>query len=96
MPKVAPDLSNMDDGSFEETAEAIAFKNMPLPRVLHILSLTYHTPILYRGSELNKRKYTGNIDKQVSLELALNNLAELNDLVVGQQTGGGFRVHLHQ
>lgn len=95
MPKVAPDLTNMDEGSYEESDDALVFKNMALPKVLHILSLTYHIPILYRDAELRKRMFTGNIDKQRSLDTALSTISELNDIVIERQDDGSFRVHLH-
>lgn len=92
----APDLSNMDEGSYEESTDALVFKNMALAKVLHILSLTYTIPILYRNKELDKRKFTGNIDKRKPLDTALGTLGELNDIVVERRDDGSFRVHLQQ
>jgi ferric-dicitrate binding protein FerR (iron transport regulator) len=80
-----PDIDLLSDGSYAETEEEINFKNLPLPRVLAVLSQSYHKPIRFDSRELSKRKFTGSVDKGTPLDIALNSLASLNDLVVSRQ-----------
>jgi ferric-dicitrate binding protein FerR (iron transport regulator) len=90
-PKSVPDLTAMNDSSFAEGSSEIVFKNLPLPRVLQLLSKAYHTPIYFNSAALNQRKFTGSVDKKQSLNNVLNSISLLNDLTIKPQ-GDGFRV----
>jgi transmembrane sensor len=83
------------DNSLEETDKEVLFKHLPLPRVFTILSKTYHTPILFTDADLRKRNFTGSIEKDQTLEDALNTIAQLNDLLVTRQDGS-YRITLRQ
>jgi transmembrane sensor len=81
--------------SMEETDKEILFKHLPLPSVFGILSKTYHTPILFTNTELRNRNFTGSIQKNQSIEDALNTIAQLNDLSVTRRDDG-YRITLRQ
>lgn len=90
-----PEIDNLADSSSEITDKQILFKNLPLPRVLAILSETYHTSIQFTNADLRRRKFTGSIQKDQSLEDALNTIAQLNDLLFTRQDGA-YRITLRQ
>ena len=81
------ELGQLADGTEQETETEILFRNLPLPKVLAVLSRSYHTPIQFRNADLSNRSFTGSVQKTQSLEEALNSIAELNDLFVTEQDG---------
>lgn len=83
------------DSSLEITGWDIQFKHLPLPRVLTILSETYHTPIQFTNADLRGRNFTGSIQKDQSLDDALNTIAQLNDLLVTRQDSS-YRITLRR
>lgn len=82
------------EGTYNETTSEIIFKNLSLPKVLTTLSNIYHKPIYFNyHEELIHRKFSGTVDKNKSLETALNNLSYLNDLDIKKEDSC-FRVSL--
>ncbi len=69
----------------EDSDKELVFKNQPLTRVLSRLSEYYHTPVYFSPAGLEKRKFTGNVQKDQSLEDVLRTIAMLNDLLVRHQ-----------
>jgi ferric-dicitrate binding protein FerR (iron transport regulator) len=69
----------------EDNDSEILFKNESLTRVLSRLSEFYHTPLHFDRVEMNKRKFTGSVQKDQSLEEALKIITLLNDLHVDRQ-----------
>jgi hypothetical protein len=72
------------DGTYEETASEIIFKNLSLPKVLDKLSSFYHKSFCFENEVLEHRKFSGTINKHQSLEMALNNLCYLNGLQISK------------
>lgn len=73
------------NGSSEDNDSEILFKNESLARVLSRLSEFYHTPIRFDRVMLNKRKFTGSVQKDQSLEEALKIITLLNDLHIDRK-----------
>ncbi len=70
------------NGIAEENDSEMLFKNEPLTGVLSRLSGFYHTPIRFDHAEMNKRRFTGSVQKDQSLEDALKIITLLNELHV--------------
>ena len=73
------------NGSSEDNDSEILFKNESLTRVFSRLSEFYHTPVHFDKIEMNKRKFTGSVQKDQSLEEALKIITLLNDLHIERQ-----------
>jgi ferric-dicitrate binding protein FerR (iron transport regulator) len=78
-------LDSHADGSSEENDSEMLFKNESLTAVLSRLSGFYHTPIRFDHFEMNKRKFTGSVQKDQSLEDALKIITLLNELHVDKK-----------
>jgi ferric-dicitrate binding protein FerR (iron transport regulator) len=78
-------LNSQANGSSEDNDSEILFKNESLTRVLSKLSEFYHTPLRFNQVEMNKRKFTGSVQKDQSLEEALKIITLLNDLHVDRE-----------
>ncbi|HTI94458.1 MAG TPA: FecR domain-containing protein [Puia sp.] len=78
-------LNSKAYGSIEDNDSEILFKNEPLTRVLTRLGEFYHTPIHFERVEMNKRKFTGSVQKDQSLDEALKIITLLNDLRVDKK-----------
>ena len=78
-------LNSQAGGSSEDNDSEILFKNESLTRVLSRLSEFYHTPVRFDRAEMNKRKFTGSVQKGQSLEEALKIITLLNDLHVDRE-----------
>jgi ferric-dicitrate binding protein FerR (iron transport regulator) len=81
--EASPDRSG--DGSSEDNDREILFKNQPLTSVLSKLSEFYHTPISFDRDKLSKRKFSGSVRKDQTLEDALKIITLLNDLHVDRK-----------
>jgi transmembrane sensor len=84
-----PSYRNVADakvnGSSEDNDREILFKNESLTGVLSKLSEFYHTPIRFDRVSMNKRKFTGSVQKDQSLEDALKIITLLNDLHIDRK-----------
>ncbi|HEY4288598.1 MAG TPA: FecR domain-containing protein [Puia sp.] len=69
----------------DENDREILFKNESLARVLSRLSEFYRTPVHFNRAEMNKRKFTGSVQKDQSLEEALKIITLLNDLHIDRK-----------
>ncbi len=78
-------LNSQANGRSEDNDSEILFKNESLTRVLSKLSEFYHTPLRFDRVEMNKRKFTGSVQKDQSLEEALKIITLLNDLHVNRE-----------
>jgi transmembrane sensor len=78
-------LNSQASGSSEDNDSEILFKNESLTRVLSRLSEFYHTPVRFDRVEMNKRKFTGSVQKDQSLQEALKIITLLNELHVDQK-----------
>jgi transmembrane sensor len=78
-------LNSQADGGSEDNDSEILFKNESLTRVLSRLSEFYHTPVRFDRVEMNKRKFTGSVQKDQSLQEALKIITLLNELHVDQK-----------
>ena len=78
-------LKSQANSNSEDNDSEILFKNESLTRVLSKLSEFYHAPLRFDQVEMNKRKFTGSVQKGESLEEALRIITLLNDLHVDRQ-----------
>lgn len=63
------------------------FKSAPLAEVFNQLSSYYQIDIYYYPDEINRRYYTGKIEKTDSLEAILKDIALLNRLTIAKENG---------
>jgi transmembrane sensor len=80
-----PGLDPHANGGSEDNDGEMLFKNESLTAVLSRLSGFYHTPIRFDHVEMNKRKFTGTVRKDQSLEEALKIITLLNELSVDKK-----------
>ncbi len=78
-------LDSCANSSQEDNDSEILFKNESLTRVLTRLSGFYHTPVRFDRVEMNKRKFTGSVQKDQPFEEALKIITLLNDLHVNRE-----------
>lgn len=78
-------LGSHTNGTADENDSEMLFNNESLTVVLSRLSGFYHTPIRFDPGEMNKRKFTGSVQKDQSLEDALKIITLLNELHVDKR-----------
>jgi type II secretory pathway component GspD/PulD (secretin) len=83
----AATLNSHASGSLEENDSEMLFNNESLPVVFSRLSEFYRSPIRFDHAEMNKRTFTGSIQKDRSLEDALKLIMLLNRLHVDKKDG---------